>query len=370
MKIFKVKNILILTIAIVIVSCKSTSYQNLNNGLYADIQTDKGNILLSLEYKHTPITVANFISLAEGNNRYVSEQYRGKPFYDGLKFYRVVKDFIIQGGDPLANGRGGPGYEFEDEFPVNDSANLLLLHDRAGILSMANSGPDSNGSQFFITLRAAPHLDGRHTVFGHVVQGQEVVDSIAKDDKMNAIEIIRVGKEAKKFNAAKVFGEYFKKLEEAAKLKLEKLQKAKLAFLKRTHEYKTNAETLPSGLKIYFIKKGQGEQPKLGSLVKVRYAGYFVTGDLFDTNYLELAKLYNKYDKRRESMGGYNPRPMDYSPDSGLIPGFKEGLQQMKVGDKIMLFIPSYLAYGPQGKGPIPPNTDLIFELEIVDKTE
>ncbi len=364
MKIVKV--IVFLAIALLI-SCKSTSYQNLENGLYADIQTDKGNILLQLEYEHTPITVANFVSLAEGNNVYVSPKYKGKPFYDGLRFHRVVKNFIIQGGDPLNNGKGGPGYEFEDEFPVNDDAELLLRHDKPGILSMANSGPDTNGSQFFITLRATPHLDGRHTVFGHVVRGQHVVDSIAQNDKMNTVEIIRIGNEAKKFKAAKVFAEYFKKLEEIAKEKIEAMQQAKATFLKQKETFETKAEVLPSGLKIYFEKKGNGEQPPIGSKVKVYYAGYFTTGDLFVTNHKETAELFNKYDKRRDAMGRYRPATIDYSPDSKMIPGFKEGLQLMKVGDKAMLFIPSYLAYGPQGNGPIPPNSDLIFELEIVD---
>ena len=363
----KVIKIVLLLVFVGISSCKSTSYPNLNDGLYADIQTDKGNILLQLEYEDTPITVANFVSLAEGNNAYVAEKYKGKPFYDGLKFHRVVEDFIIQGGDPLGVGSGGPGYQFEDEFPTNDEAKLLFSHDKAGILSMANSGPDTNGSQFFITHRQILHLDGRHTVFGHVVQGQAVVDSIAQDDVMKSIKIVRVGSEAKKFDARQTFGNYFMKLEEEAKEKLEITLKAKDDFLKLKEENEAKAETLASGLKIYFIKKGDGEQPNIGSKVNVNYAGYFTTGDLFDSNIKELNELFNKYDNRRDVGGGYNPVPMDYSPDASMIPGFKEGLQQMKVGDKIMLFIPSHLAYGPQGYGPIPPDTDLIFELEITD---
>jgi len=362
--------IVVLLVVLVISSCKSTSYQNLEDGLYADIQTDKGSILLTLTYEHTPITVANFVSLAEGSNIYVSENFKGKPFYDGLKFHRVIKDFMIQGGDPMANGKGGPGYKFEDEFPTDDNANLLLPHDKAGILSMANSGPTTNGSQFFITHKATSHLDGKHTVFGQVIQGQNVVDSIAKGDVMNAIKIIRVGKDAKKFKAHKIFAHYFKKLEEEAKERLEKMQKAKAESLKLKSTYQAKAETLASGLKIYFINRREGEKPKTGSKVNVYYAGYFTTGDLFDTNIKELAVLYNKFDKRREAMGGYNPTPMDYSPDSRMIPGFKEGLQLMKVGDKTILFIPSHLAYGPQGYGPIPPDTDLIFELEMVDIVE
>lgn len=359
--------IVLLLVFVAISSCKSTNYPNLNDGIYADIQTDKGSILLQLEYENTPITVASFVSLAEGNNVYVAEKYKGKPFYDGLKFHRVVENFIIQGGDPLGIGTGGPGYQFEDEFPTNDDGNLLLSHNKAGILSMANSGPDANGSQFFITHRQTMNLDGRHTVFGHVIQGQAIVDSIVKDDVMNTIKIVRVGSEAKKFDARQVFSNYFKKLEEVAKEKLEIKQKAKDDFLKLKDQNEAKAEILASGLKIYFIKKGEGDKPNNGNKVNVNYAGYFTTGDLFDSNIKDLNILFNKYDNRRDVGGGYNPVAMDYSPDARLIPGFKEGLKQMKVGDKIMLFIPSHLAYGPQGYGPIPPDTDLIYELEIIN---
>ena len=359
--------IVLLLVFVVISSCKSTNYPNLNDGIYADIQTDKGSILLQLEYEHTPITVANFVSLAEGNNVYVAEKHKGKPFYEGLKFHRVVENFIIQGGDPLGVGTGGPGYQFEDEFPTNEDGNLLLSHNKSGILSMANSGPDANGSQFFITHRQTMNLDGRHTVFGHVVEGQAIVDSIVKDDVMNAIKIVRVGSEAKKFDARQVFSNYFKKLEEVAKEKLEIKQKAKDDFLKLKDQNEAKAEVLASGLKIYFIKKGEGEKPNIGNKVNVNYAGYFTTGDLFDSNIKDLNILFNKYDNRRDVGGGYNPVAMDYSPDARLIPGFKEGLKQMKVGDKAMLFIPSHLAYGSQGYGPIPPDTDLIYELEIIN---
>ena len=359
--------IVLLLVFVAISSCKSTNYPNLNDGIYADIQTDKGSILLQLEYENTPITVASFVSLAEGNNVYVAEKYKGKPFYDGLKFHRVVENFIIQGGDPLGIGTGGPGYQFEDEFPTNDDGNLLLSHNKAGILSMANSGPDANGSQFFITHRQTMNLDGRHTVFGHVVDGQAIVDSIVKDDVMNTIKIVRVGGEAKKFDARQIFSNYFKKLEEVAKEKLEIKQKAKDDFLKLKDQNEAKAEILASGLKIYFIKKGEGDKPNNGNKVNVNYAGYFTTGDLFDSNIKDLNILFNKYDNRRDVGGGYNPVAMDYSPDARLIPGFKEGLKQMKVGDKVMLFIPSHLAYGPQGYGPIPPDTDLIYELEIIN---
>ncbi len=360
-----------LTALIVIMSlssCKSTKYNDLDDGMYADIQTDKGDIVLKLEYEKTPITVSNFVSLAEGNNTYVDEKFKDKPFYDGLKFHRVVKDFIIQGGDPRGNGSGSPGYKFEDEFPMDDSGNLLLSHDAPGTLSMANPGPDSNGSQFFITHKETKFLDGRHTVFGHVVIGQDVVDSIQKDDVINKIEILRIGKNAKKFDAAAVFNNYFKNIEEEQKEKIQKKDESKAKFLKFIEDNKVKATVLPSGLKIISVKKGSGVKPKTGLKVNVYYAGYFTTGDLFDSNIKEVAETHDKYDRVREQRGGYKPVPMAYSPDAQLIQGFRESLQQMNYGDKIIALIPSHLAYGAQGsRGVIPPNADLIFELEIVD---
>ena len=357
-----------LVIIIGLISCKTTEYTDLGDGMYADIQTKKGNILLKLEYESTPITVANFVSLTEGTNPYVDEKYKGKPFYDGLKFHRVVKDFIIQGGDPRGNGSGDPGYKFEDEFPLNDEGNLLLSHKGAGILSMANSGPNSNGSQFFITHRDIKHLDGVHTVFGHVIKGQEVVDSIQQNDIIEKIEIIRVGKNVKEFDAATEFSNYFQKIEEKQRLIQEKKDGVKAALVEFVKENETRATVLPSGLKIISIKKGTDERPIIGSKVLVNYAGYFTTGDLFDSNIKEIAQLYGKFDRRRESMNGYNPNLMDYSPDAKLIAGFKEGLMQMNFGDKVLLIIPSHLGYGEQGmRGAIPPNTDLLFELEILE---
>ena len=358
---------LFLLATIVLMSCKTTKYSNLENGLFADIQTDKGSILLELEFKNTPITVANFVSLAKGENPYVKDDFKGKPFYKGLKFHRVIKDFMIQGGDPDGNGSGGPGYKFEDEFPTNQDGNLLFKHDKAGILSMANSGPATNGSQFFITHKETPHLDGKHTVFGHVIEGQNVVDSIAKDDVMHAIKIIPIGKEAKNFNAAKIFGDYFSSLEEETKEKLEKVKKTKEDFLKLRSSYEAKAEHYPSGLKMYYINKSKGKKPSVGNKVNVNYEGYFTSGELFDSNVKEIATLFGAFNKNRENMGGYKPIPMVYNKNAKLIPGFKEGLLKMNYGDKVMLFIPSHLAYGAQGGGIIPPNSDLIFVLEIIE---
>lgn len=364
----KLIKLALLVILISITSCKSAKYNDLDDGLYADLETDSGDILLKLEFETVPVTVANFVSLAEGTNPYVNDKYKGKRFYDGLKFHRIVKDFMIQGGDPRGNGSGNPGYKFEDEFILDDNGNVKLSHDGPGILSMANSGPDSNGSQFFITHKETKFLDGVHTVFGHVVYGQEVVDSMKQNDVIQKIEIIRIGKNAKAFDAAAEFTAYFEQIEARQKEALEAKEKQKEELLKFVADNEANAVVLPSGLKIISIKKGSEVKPELGAKVNVFYAGYFTTGDLFDSNVKELAEAHGKYDRRRDEMGGYNPIPMDYSPDARLIPGFREGLQNMNYGDKVLLIIPSHLGYGEQGsRGVIPPNADLLFQLEIVE---
>ena len=363
----KVINSILLIFLIGFGACKTAKYADLDDGVYADLQTDKGDILLKLEYEIVPITVANFVSLAEGTNPYVDEKYKDKRFYDGLKFHRIVDDFMVQGGDPRANGSGDPGYKFEDEFTMDENGNLALSHDGPGILSMANSGPDSNGCQFFITHKETKFLDGKHTVFGYVVQGQEVVDSMAQNDLIQKIEIIRIGKKAKDFDAAAEFTSYFAKIEERQKLAVELREKKKEELIQFVKNNEASAKILPSGLKILTITEGTGEKPSIGSKVNVYYAGYFMTGDLFDSNVKEIAEVYGKYDRRREQMNGYRAIPMDYSPDAALIPGFKEGMQQMNYGDKVLLIIPSHLAYGEQGaSGVIPPNSDLLFQLEIV----
>ena len=375
----------LLTLSMALSSCKSSKYADLGDGLFADIQTTKGDIVVKLEDEKTPITVANFVSLAEGKNPFVNEEFKGKKYYDGVIFHRVIKDFMIQGGDPTGTGSGGPGYKFKDEF--NDS----LTHYKAGILSMANAGPGTNGSQFFITHKETPFLNGRHTVFGEVVIGMDVVDSIANvatsqapqkdrpevDVVMNTVEIIRNGKAARKFDAVQIMTDYFN----AEKKRLadeEKENKArKAAYDKMMPEFvaslaadKKKAKSLPSGLQLLKLVEGSGESPVIGQKVKVMYAGYLEDGSLFDSNYEEVAKKFMKYDERRKAGGGYEAVPMPFSPDAGLIPGFKEGLLTMKVGDKVRLFIPPHLGYGEQGGGPIPPNANLIFDLEITGIAE
>lgn len=359
---------ILLTVSMFFLGCKPGKYADLGDGLFADIQTTRGDIIVKLEYEKTPVTVANFVSLAEGTNPFVSEAYKGRKYYDGITFHRVIKDFMIQGGDPTGTGTGNPGYRFKDEF--NDS----LRHDKGGILSMANSGPLTNGSQFFITHKATPHLDGRHTVFGEVVKGMEVVDSIAsvpvspvdnkpaEDVVMNSVQIIRNGSDARNFEAVEVISQYFK--EEEARTAA--LQQVKNDMAREFANQIVDTKELPSGLKYKVLTEGQGEKPATGQMVLVNYAGYLMDGTLFDSNYRDVATKYGMFDSRREEGGGYEAIPMEYSPESRLIAGFREGLLAMKVGDKWRLFIPSHLGYGPQGAGPIPPDSDLVFDVEIV----
>jgi cyclophilin family peptidyl-prolyl cis-trans isomerase len=358
--------LLLAVVSIALSSCKSSKHADLGDGIFADITTTEGEILLKLEYQKTPLTVANFISLAEGNNPFVTDSLKGKKYYDGIIFHRIIKDFMIQGGDPTGTGMGNPGYKFKDEF--NDS----LTHNKAGILSMANSGPTTNGSQFFITHKETPFLNGRHTVFGEVVKGMDIVDSIANvktaegdrpvtDVVMNTVEIIRNGKEAKKFDAVKVMSDYFAEEEERIKA----MEKMKTDFLTQIGTEEASAEELPSGLKILRLAEGDGEKPKVGQKVDVLYAVYLPDGSLLESNFEEIAKKFGVYQEARKQGGGYKAQPMDYSPEAKMIPGFKEGLMQMKVGDKIRLFVPSHLGYGEAGYGPIPPNANLVFDLVI-----
>ncbi len=367
----KRKHALLIAITIVLASCKSSQHADLGDGLFADIHTSKGDIMVKLEDKKTPITVANFISLAEGNSPFVSDSLKGKKYFDGLVFHRVIKDFMIQTGDPTGTGGGNPGYKFMNE--IDDSLNFS----KPGVLAMANAGPDTNGSQFFITHAATPFLSGKYTAFGHVVEGMDVVDSIANvktsqdptakdrptvDVVMNKVEIIRNGKDAKNYDAVKVMTNYFAEEKEKAKDQ----EKQKADFVAQLAKQKAEAETLPSGLKIYTLEKGDGEKPSVGQKVLVYYAGYLENGDLFDSNMEAVAQKYGQFNPDRKQGGGYEPIPMDYGPDAQLIAGFREGLMTMKIGDKVRLFIPSHLGYGTSGAGNvIPPNSDLVFDLEI-----
>ena len=349
-----------LLVAILIsASCKS-KYPDLAKGLYADIQTNAGDVLIQLEYKKTPVTVANFVSLAEGTNPFVDEQHKNKKYYDSLTFHRVIKDFMIQGGDPTASGSGGPGYKIKDEFHPS------LRHDKAGVLSMANSGPNTNGSQFFITHKETPWLDNKHTVFGEVISGQSVVDSIAQGDIIKTVEIMRVGSDAKKFDSQKILTDYFAEKEKVA-AEVKKLKEEKAASF---DSEKQKATKLPSGLAYTVVKKGNGEKPSKGTKVLVNYAGFLSDGTLFDTTWLSVAESMKQVNEQKKQANMYQPFPMDYGPEARLIPGFKEGIQLMNIGDKYRFFIPSDLGYGDRDLGPIPANSDLVFDVEIVGKAE
>jgi peptidyl-prolyl cis-trans isomerase A (cyclophilin A) len=354
------------------------------DGISAVFETAKGKITIDLLYKKTPITVANFIALAEGTNTIVSEQYKGKPFFNGLKFHRVIKDFMIQGGDPMGNGSGDPGYKFKDETSADDK------FDRPGILAMANSGPATNGSQFFITHKETSWLNGKHTIFGYVTSGQDVVNAIAQDDVINKVTIVRKGAEAKKFDASKIFAEYYshksdeERLMEETKALARKQQvemenekkkqynaqygdvmKSKVDYLAGVRKGATKTE---SGLEYKIVQKGTGKKPADGSNVFIHYAGYLEDGSLFDSSYSEVNKIYGKYDENRAGANGYQPFPFTAGKKDGLIPGFIEALNQMSIGDKLVAFIPSKLGYGEKGAGNvIPPNSNIIFEIELLD---
>lgn len=366
------------------VPTKKTTAPVTTEGIFATISTNKGDIILQLEYKKTPVTVANFIALAEGKNTFVTnEKLKGKAFYDGLKFHRVIKDFMIQGGDPSGNGSGGPGYSFKDEFTD-------LKFEKGGVLAMANSGPATNGSQFFITHKDTPWLNGKHTIFGHVIQGMDVVNLIAQDDIIKKIIITRKGALAKQFNAPKVFSDYYANKDEEAKKqalidtenkkKQEAIEaEAKKAYLekyasvisaKKTYldQIKSESTTTDSGLSYKIVQKGTGVKPVDGTIFNFNYAGYFEDGTMFDSSYEDLCKSYGKFDANRAAQNGYRAFPFQAGKKDGMIPGFLEGLSLMSYGDKAIIFIPSKLGYGERGAGGvIPPNTNLIFELEMIE---
>jgi peptidyl-prolyl cis-trans isomerase A (cyclophilin A) len=308
----------------------------MENGIYAKFNTAKGSILVKLTHDLTPGTVGNFVALAEGNMENKIKP-QGVKFYDGLKFHRVIPDFMIQGGCPLGTGTGDPGYKFDDEFHPD------LRHDAPGVLSMANSGPGSNGSQFFITHIATPWLDNKHTVFGNVIEGQDVVDAIAQGDVLESVEILRVGEEAKNWNAIEAFvGLKGARLKRDAALKAEseaKMEKLAAGF-----------EKTESGLRYQFIQKGDGKQAEAGKTVSVHYEGSLENGKVFDSSYPR-------------------KKPIEFKLGIGqVIEGWDEGIALLKVGDKARFVIPSDLGYGPAGAGGvIPPNATLIFDVELMD---
>lgn len=354
------KSILLLLLAVSsLYSCKD-DHSNLSDGLYADIETNKGHIIVELDYKKAPITVANFVTLAEGKNEFITdENLKKKPFFDGLKFHRVIADFMIQSGDPLGTGSGDTGYKFKDEFSD-------LKFDKAGVLAMANNGPGTNSSQFFITHVETPWLDNKHTIFGHVVEkGQEVVNKVVQGDNIVAVTIIRNGEAAKKFDAVKVFHDYFADIAKE-KSKYAGAQKEKVDFYASIRPKATKTST---GLEYVITEKGSGKKPAAGTQVYIHYAGFLEDGTLFDSSIEEVNKTFGKFDAARAEQHGYQPIPFQAGKKDGLIPGFIEGIEKLSFGDKAVLFIPSHLAYGATGAGGvIPPNANIIFEVQLLEK--
>jgi len=312
----------------------------LGDGLYAVFDTTKGEIVVKLFCDKVPLTATNFVGLAEGTKD--SNKPKGTPFYDGLKFHRVIKDFMIQGGDPEGTGRGGPGYRFSDEFDPT------LRHDGPGILSMANAGPNTNGSQFFITHKATPWLDNKHTVFGRVVSGQDVVNGIEKNDVMKTVRILRIGEGAEKFQADQ---KAFEKLESAFKEKAEKEQgqeaEKQAALIK---EKWPNAQKTASGLMYVVTEEGVGPKPEKGQKVKAHYTGTLLDG--------------KKFDSSRD-----RGKPFEFPVGMRrVIPGWDEAFLDMKKGEKRILIVPHSLAYGERGRPPvIPARATLVFDVELID---
>lgn len=363
--------ILSLILVISLTSCK-TQYPDLEDGIYAEFITNKGTMVAKLEIEKTPITVANFVSLAEGNNTMVDNKYKDKKYYDGTIFHRVMDGFIIQGGDPTGTGFGNPGYKFNDEFHPD------LKHDKTGILSMANPGLNSNGSQFFITEVANPSLDNVHTVFGELIIGLNIQDSISnvpvdkkykplKDVVLKELNIIRKGKVAKQFDAPTVFKNHFAEVERLVKENAEKAEAITKSSREKFDTQEAKATVLESGLKYFITEKGTGEKLKQGDKALTHYAVYFEDGKLLETSKLEIAEALDAVNEKRKKADRYQPINVEITPDAPVVAGLKEGIKQLSVGDKATVFIPYHLAYGEYGIRGIPGKTNLVFEVEIIE---
>ena len=307
----------------------------MQDGIYAKFNTSKGEILIRLTHDKTPGTVGNFVALAEGKQKNTAKA-DGTPYYDGLKFHRVIPDFMIQGGCPQGTGTGDPGYKFDDEFHPE------LTHEGPGVLSMANAGPGTNGSQFFITHVATPWLDNKHTVFGHVQEGQEVVNTIAQGDTIENMEILRVGDAAENWDAPEAFKNF-----ESTKAKRLAEEKGKQAA--ELDKVAAGFDQTESGLRYKIVQKGKGAKAEKGKGVSVHYEGSLLNGQVFDSSY-------------------QRNQPIDFQLGVGqVIPGWDEGIGLLQVGDKARFVIPSDLAYGSAGAGGvIPPNATLIFDVELM----
>lgn len=369
-----------------LISCTPAEYKDLNDGLYAEIQTNKGDILIELYAKDVPMTVANFVALAEGTNNRVADSLKGKKFYDGIRFHRVVDNFIIQGGDPTETGRGTAGYRFGDEFTRNEEGALMYKHDDAGILSMANGGPNSNGSQFFITHKPIPHLDGKHSVFGKTIVNSKqlsglkkqfsdslaldeaidslrmaVVNNIKRLDTIETIKIIRIGAEADSFDEAEVFDRELSKFAESEEDRLKKEKDIETAryskyladkdvFLAKMDEAK--AKKTDSGLRILKLKSNpSGQKVVVNKPIQAHFTLYTADGKKIQTTEENSKPFVFQLDDEQ--------RPM--------ITGFKEGVKNLRTGEKVRLFIPYYIGFGEAKYGPFPAKSDLVFEVEILE---
>ena len=304
-------------------------------GIYAKFETSKGIVLLELTYDKTPGTVGNFISLAEGTLKN-DHKDAGEPYYNGMKFHRVIADFMVQGGCPQGSGVGGPGYQFDDEFHPD------LKHNKPGTLSMANSGPATNGSQFFITHGKTDWLDGKHTVFGYVVEGQDIVNNIVQGDTIDSVTIERHGAAAKEWDALKAFEEFNSSGETQKQSTIDAADKAISTLVK-------GMKKTVSGLYYTITKEGEGEHPPKGANVSVHYKGTLVDGTVFDSSY-------------------QRDQPIEFSVGVGqVIPGWDEGILLLNKGAAARFVIPSHLGYGAQGAGGvIPADATLIFEVELI----
>ena len=304
-------------------------------GIYAKFETSKGIVLLELTYDKTPGTVGNFISLAEGTLKN-DHKDAGEPYYNGMKFHRVIADFMVQGGCPQGSGVGGPGYQFDDEFHPD------LKHNKPGTLSMANSGPATNGSQFFITHGKTDWLDGKHTVFGYVVEGQDIVNNIVQGDTIDSVTIERHGAAAKEWDALKAFEKFNSSGETRKQSTIDAADKAMSTLVK-------GMKKTASGLYYTITKEGEGEHPPKGANVSVHYKGTLVDGTVFDSSY-------------------QRDQPIEFSVGEGqVIPGWDEGILLLNKGAAARFVIPSHLGYGAQGAGGvIPADATLIFEVELI----
>ena len=378
------KIFLIATVFLLLISCTPERYKGLDQGLYAEVETNKGNILLELYAEEVPKTVANFVALVEGTNSSLLDSLKGKNFYKGVVFHRVVPNFVIQGGGFTPSRKKNTGYIFGDEFPRNEKGDFIYKHDKQGVLSMANGGPTTNNSQFFITHRAIPHLDGKHSVFGKTVLNSSelqeiqnrytdslqlkkaidsarmaVVNKVSKKDTIYTVHIIRIGSKAKDFNAAEIFDlevAKFKKskqdkVKEAIKIEEKRYAKfleEKKVFLLKKEEFK--AKKTGTGLRILKLNKTTGKKVVAAKKVTANYTLYLANGK-----------------KMKSSQDLEKPIVFDLKNEAKpMISGLKEGVLTMRVGEKVRLFIPYAIAFGNKKSGAFPAKSDLVFEIEIL----